>query len=141
MNKVSSFSYTRSAPKGVGGFGGEGNYWVPVSSHFASISVSLFLFLPRFMSLREITHPFWFFGFLILEVHERFFFLIFFFGVADVIDSSKGGFHPDPDSKTAVPDWVDSTVADWIKFEVLKMDDVWGPATFREAVAFVHIPP
>ncbi len=29
--QVSSFSYTRSAPPGVGGEGGPGNYWVPVS--------------------------------------------------------------------------------------------------------------
>ncbi|KAK0439343.1 Metallo-dependent phosphatase [Armillaria borealis] len=28
--QVSSFSYTRSAPPGVGGEGGPGNYWVPV---------------------------------------------------------------------------------------------------------------
>ena len=31
MKKVSRFTYTRAAPSGVGGFGGEGNYWVPVS--------------------------------------------------------------------------------------------------------------
>jgi hypothetical protein len=31
LNEASPFSYTRLAPKHVGGFGGEGNYWVPVS--------------------------------------------------------------------------------------------------------------
>lgn len=31
MKKASRFTYTRAAPSGVGGFGGEGNYWVPVS--------------------------------------------------------------------------------------------------------------
>ncbi len=31
MQKVSPLTYTRAAPDGVGGFGGEGNYWVPVS--------------------------------------------------------------------------------------------------------------
>jgi hypothetical protein len=30
--KVAPFSYTRMAPKGVGGFEGPGNYWVPVST-------------------------------------------------------------------------------------------------------------
>jgi hypothetical protein len=29
--QVSPLSYTRAAPPGVGGEGGEGNYWVPVS--------------------------------------------------------------------------------------------------------------
>jgi hypothetical protein len=33
------------------------------------------------------------------------------------------GVHPNPDSKTPVPDWVDSTVADWIKSEVSHMED------------------
>jgi len=32
MQKVSPLTYTRAAPDGVGGFGGEGNYWVPVSN-------------------------------------------------------------------------------------------------------------
>jgi len=30
--QVSPWSYTRTAPPGVGGEGGQGNYWVPVSS-------------------------------------------------------------------------------------------------------------
>ena len=55
--------------------------------------------------------------------------------------ADPGGVHPNSDSKTPVPDWVDSTVADWIKSEVSKMEDAWGPSSSRQAVAFVHIPP
>lgn len=51
-----------------------------------------------------------------------------------------GGFSPGPNS-TAVPDWVDSTVAGWIEAESAAMNEAWGPATNRGALAFVHIPP
>lgn len=40
-----------------------------------------------------------------------------------------------------MPDWVDSTVADWIQSETEKMNAIWGPPDQRSALAFVHIPP
>ncbi|KAK0473749.1 Metallo-dependent phosphatase [Armillaria novae-zelandiae] len=98
--QVSSFSYTRCAPPGVGGEGGPGNYWVPVYAN------------------EEGQHPvliLWFFD-------------------------SRGGFSPGKNS-TAVPDWVDSSVAEWIESETASMEDEWGPAESRGALAFVHIPP
>lgn len=42
---------------------------------------------------------------------------------------------------THMPDWVDSTVAEWIQSETERMDTVWGPPEQRSALAFVHIPP
>ncbi|KAH9924213.1 Metallo-dependent phosphatase [Fomitopsis serialis] len=54
---------------------------------------------------------------------------------------SRGGFSKGENS-TAVPDWVDETVAGWIQSEAEAMDAAWGPAsTSRGALAFVHIPP
>ena len=53
---------------------------------------------------------------------------------------SRGGFSLGANS-SAVPDWVDSTVADWIVSESTAMNAAWGPATGRGALAFVHIPP
>ncbi|KAF8962278.1 Metallo-dependent phosphatase [Flammula alnicola] len=53
---------------------------------------------------------------------------------------SRGGFSPNPDS-VPVPDWVDESVADWIVSESQAMEQAWGPADSRGAVAFVHIPP
>ncbi|KLO11373.1 Metallo-dependent phosphatase [Schizopora paradoxa] len=53
---------------------------------------------------------------------------------------SRGGFSPGPNS-TAVPDWVDETVAGWIETETVAMNEAWGPASSRGALAFVHIPP
>ncbi|PPR03658.1 hypothetical protein CVT24_007772 [Panaeolus cyanescens] len=50
------------------------------------------------------------------------------------------GFSPGPDS-TAVPDWVDASVGDWIKSESQLMDEAWGHPASRGALAFVHIPP
>ncbi|KAI0766316.1 Metallo-dependent phosphatase [Irpex lacteus] len=45
-------------------------------------------------------------------------------------------------NSTAVPDWVDDSVASWIEQETKLMDSVWGPPNDkRAAVAFVHIPP
>jgi len=52
-----------------------------------------------------------------------------------------GGRYPNPNSTVPVPDWVDATVADWIKCETEKMEAAWGPSDRRGAVAFVHIPP
>ncbi|KAF8526589.1 Metallo-dependent phosphatase, partial [Hysterangium stoloniferum] len=43
--------------------------------------------------------------------------------------------------QTQLPDWVDATVAEWIKTETEMMDQSWGPPTNRAALAFVHIPP
>ncbi|KAJ7643115.1 Metallo-dependent phosphatase-like protein [Mycena polygramma] len=41
---------------------------------------------------------------------------------------------------TPLPDWVDASVALWIKQQTELMDAVWGPAP-RGALAFVHIAP
>lgn len=40
-----------------------------------------------------------------------------------------------------MPDWVDSSVAEWIESETKRMDTVWGQSEQRSALAFVHIPP
>ena len=40
-----------------------------------------------------------------------------------------------------VPDWVDSTVADWISSEVGLMEAAWGSLDDISAIGFVHIPP
>ncbi|KAH9939180.1 Metallo-dependent phosphatase [Amylocystis lapponica] len=53
---------------------------------------------------------------------------------------SRGGFNQ-ADPSTAVPDWVDDTVAGWIAQETSLMNLAWGPAETRGALAFVHIPP
>ena len=45
------------------------------------------------------------------------------------------------DPNVSFPDWVDATVANWIKSETAAMEATWGPADSRGAVAFVHIPP
>ncbi|KAI0353413.1 Metallo-dependent phosphatase [Trametes cingulata] len=55
---------------------------------------------------------------------------------------SRGGFSEGANS-TALPDWVDAAVADWIKLTVARMDAAWGPAdkVERGSLVFVHIPP
>ncbi|KAE9398773.1 Metallo-dependent phosphatase, partial [Gymnopus androsaceus JB14] len=53
---------------------------------------------------------------------------------------SRGGFSYG-DNSTAVPDWVDASVATWIANETAAMNDAWGPAENRGSLAFVHIPP
>ncbi|KAJ2982618.1 hypothetical protein NUW54_g10728 [Trametes sanguinea] len=55
---------------------------------------------------------------------------------------SRGGFSEGANS-TALPDWVDASVADWIQLTVSKMNAVWGPAdrVARGSLVFVHIPP
>ncbi|OJT14815.1 hypothetical protein TRAPUB_8609 [Trametes pubescens] len=55
---------------------------------------------------------------------------------------SRGGFSEGANS-TALPDWVDAKVADWVKLTVTKMNAAWGPAekVERGSLAFVHIPP
>ena len=57
-----------------------------------------------------------------------------------MIDHIIGGVSTNPNS-TALPDWVDSSVADWIESESKAMELAWGPADTRGALAFVHIPP
>ena len=57
-----------------------------------------------------------------------------------MINRITGGVSTNPNS-TALPDWVDSSVADWIKSESKAMELAWGPADTRGALAFVHIPP
>jgi hypothetical protein len=51
-----------------------------------------------------------------------------------------GGVSPNPNPQP-LPDWVDATVADWIKTESKAMEEAWGSQEFRAAIAFVHIPP
>jgi len=51
---------------------------------------------------------------------------------------SRGGVRK---NETQLPDWVDSSVAEWIASETKEMDRVWGPGDNRAALAFVHIPP
>ena len=53
-----------------------------------------------------------------------------------------GGFSEGANS-TALPDWVDASVADWITLTVSQMDAAWGPAeqVARGSLVFVHIPP
>ncbi|KAF8877196.1 hypothetical protein BD779DRAFT_1558559 [Infundibulicybe gibba] len=53
---------------------------------------------------------------------------------------SRGGVSPNP-NPTALPDWVDASVSDWIKSETEAMEAEWGPMSDRGALAFVHIPP
>ncbi|KAI0367223.1 Metallo-dependent phosphatase [Pilatotrama ljubarskyi] len=55
---------------------------------------------------------------------------------------SRGGFSEGANS-TALPDWVDASVANWIKLTVSRMDAAWGPAdkVERGSLVFVHIPP
>lgn len=55
-----------------------------------------------------------------------------------VLSSILGGFRK---NETQLPDWVDSSVAEWIASETKEMDRVWGPGDNRAALAFVHIPP
>jgi len=99
---VSPLSYTRVAPPGIGGDGGEGTYWVPVYEKAADLTPALIL---------------WFFD-------------------------SRGGRSPGSTS-APLPDWVDSSVAKWIKDETAAMKVAWDLAESRErgALAFVHIPP
>ncbi|KAJ7584772.1 Metallo-dependent phosphatase-like protein [Mycena floridula] len=84
---VAPLSYTRPSPKGVGGEGGPGNYWVPVYANIADLTPALVL---------------WFFD-------------------------SRGGmsFGDDPQS---MPDYVDPSVADWMKSETLMTEAAWGSA-------------
>lgn len=51
---------------------------------------------------------------------------------------SRGGVHT---NGTAMPDWVDESVAGWIADETEAMNVAWGPPESRSALAFVHIPP
>ncbi|KAG2750503.1 Metallo-dependent phosphatase [Suillus brevipes Sb2] len=98
----SYLSYTRTAPPGIGGEGGEGTYWVPVYEKATDLTPALIL---------------WFFD-------------------------SRGGWSPGPTS-APLPDWVDATVAEWIKNETAAMEAGWDSVEKRErgALAFVHIPP
>lgn len=98
--QISPNSYTRSSPTGIGGEGGEGNYWVPIYQRADDLAPSLIL---------------WFFD-------------------------SRGGYSPGPDSHP-IEDWVHPSVAGWIQTETQRMNDAWGPASNRGALAFVHIPP
>ncbi|KAH8083286.1 Metallo-dependent phosphatase-like protein [Cristinia sonorae] len=98
--RLAPLSYTRAAPKGIGGPSGPGTYWVPVYKTARAFSPSLIL---------------WFFD-------------------------SQGGFSEG--ANEPLPDWVDETVAGWIREQTAMMDAAWGPAEdHRGSLAFVHIPP
>jgi hypothetical protein len=51
-----------------------------------------------------------------------------------------GGVSPNPNPQP-LPDYVDSSVADYIVSETGSMNAIWGPAENRGALAFMHIPP
>jgi len=68
------------------------------------------------------------------EAHDRAPALILWFF------DSRGGITAGPNS-TSIPDWVDESVAQWLKSETAAMESAWGPAENRAALAFVHIPP
>lgn len=85
----------------------------------------------------QITLPFSFSGSLTLEVRNVY---ILSAPVSPINVCLSGGFSPNP-SSVPVPDWVDSSVADWIASETRDMEKAWGSADSRAAVAFVHIPP
>ncbi|KAG6864073.1 hypothetical protein C0991_000367 [Blastosporella zonata] len=42
---------------------------------------------------------------------------------------------------TTLPEWVDNSVAVWIKTKTEVMEAIWGSSENRGALAFVHIPP
>ncbi|KAG2340703.1 Metallo-dependent phosphatase [Suillus weaverae] len=98
----SPLSYTRTAPPGIGGEGGDCTYWVPIYEKATDLTPALIL---------------WFFD-------------------------SRGGWSPGSTS-VPLPDWVDASVAGWIKRETAAMEAGWDSVERRErgALAFVHIPP
>ncbi|KAJ3815094.1 Metallo-dependent phosphatase [Lentinula aff. lateritia] len=115
--QVAPLTYTRVAPAGVGGVEGPGNYWVPVYEKASGIDQSL-----NSTTYNSIEH---------LDPSPVL--VLWFF-------DSRGGFSYG-DNSTAIPDWVDESVAAWIEGESATMNDAWGPAENRGALAFVHIPP
>ncbi|KAF8877186.1 hypothetical protein BD779DRAFT_1558538 [Infundibulicybe gibba] len=82
------------APLSVGGVGGPGNYWVPPIATVATTDRAPVLIL-WFFDSRGLCNP---------------------NPPALVSHGLIGGFSPNPNS-TALPDWVDASVADWIKSE------------------------
>lgn len=52
---------------------------------------------------------------------------------------SRSGFTFGKNPK-GIPDWVDDSVAIWLKAETALMDATWGPSGSRAAMAFVHVP-
>lgn len=148
-------SYTRTAPPGIGGQNGPGNYWIPVRVHstfyvYPSLN-SLFLIGLYPQEWYEYTIVFTLFqlnGYQTLplplccgsSIHE----VCHPFTQSDRNSNytlCKGGFF-EPTGQERVPDWVDDTVAGWIKEQTSLMDAAWGPAEQnRGALAFVHIPP
>ena len=78
---------------------------------------------------------------MILEVSEAFS-VVDWVGIDYVADVGNLAGNTAGANSTAVPDWVDDSVALWIEQETKLMDSVWGPpGDKRGAVAFVHIPP
>ncbi|KAJ4482613.1 Metallo-dependent phosphatase-like protein [Lentinula aciculospora] len=117
--QVAPLSYTRVAPMGVGGVEGPGNYWVPV--YEKASGMSHLLFHQKSDTQRE------------FHIDSTPILILWFF-------DSRGGFSYG-DNSSAIPDWVDESVAAWIESESAAMNDAWGPPENRGALAFVHIPP
>ncbi|KAJ6567948.1 Metallo-dependent phosphatase-like protein [Mycena vulgaris] len=116
--RIAPLSYTRAAPRGVGGLQGPGNYWVPIYATASDAAPALIL---------------WFFDSRGRPAIRR--------NQDDEYQQKNeiiGGVSPEG---TPVPDWVDRSVAGWIKAETAAMVTAWGPASARGALAFVHIAP
>lgn len=120
--KIAPMSRTRRAPPGVGGEGGEGNFWVPVYAHengkqsFPSRTRVCPYKANRYLFSSD-TSPsliMWFFD-------------------------SRSGVQQTP-GNPAFPSWVDDSVGTWLEQETALMESKWGPADSRAAIAFVHIP-
>lgn len=103
-------SYTRKAPKGIGGGEvGADNYWVPIYANASS---------PR-GSRPELL--LWFFD-------SR--------GGKTTIANSP--YHNG--TQGSIPDWVDPSVADWIQSETANLSAAWGPGPLPPSIVFTHIP-
>ncbi|KAF8058975.1 Metallo-dependent phosphatase [Lyophyllum atratum] len=107
----------RAAPAGVGGEGGPGYYWVPVSiSKFNENALDI--------SDSKVYKN---------KLDKASVLILWFF-------DSRGGFSAGADHH-GISDLVNATGAGWIETETEAMNAAWGPADKRGAVAFVHIPP
>ncbi|CDO73906.1 hypothetical protein BN946_scf185016.g63 [Trametes cinnabarina] len=121
--QVAPLSYTRAAPAWADGGGyGPGTYWVPIYTRVTDRNPSLILWFFDSRGKDNLAEP-------RREVNSTYAYVI-------------GGFSEGTNS-TALPDWVDASVAGWIKLTASKMNAAWGPAdkVGRGSLAFVHIPP
>ena len=115
---VAPTSYTRRSPPGVGGQGGECNYWVPIYANAQGASV-----LSKSSPETDTS---------LFELAKTPSLIVWFF-------DSRSGFTPGANS-VAIPDWVDDSVATWLASEIALMNAAWGPSESRAALAFVHVP-